>query len=84
MNSRFLISGGRSGSFTTRSLWGGEPLKAWNDLWRPELRNRILLVDGAREVIEVGLNSLGYSLNDTDDTHLQEAKMTSARRDAPA
>ena len=33
-------------------------------LWDPELRNEILMVDGAREVMGIGLNSLYYSLND--------------------
>ncbi|RDW16622.1 ABC transporter substrate-binding protein [Oceanobacillus chungangensis] len=48
--------------------------KSWEDLWHPELKNDILLVDGAREVIGMGLNSLGYSLNDTNKDHLQEAQ----------
>lgn len=38
------------------------------------MKNQILLVDGAREVIGMGLNSLGYSLNDTNKDHLLEAK----------
>ncbi|MCU6712231.1 ABC transporter substrate-binding protein [Paenibacillus sp. J5C_2022] len=46
---------------------------SWNDLWDASLRNDILLLDGAREVMGMGLNSLGYSLNDTDEAHLQEA-----------
>lgn len=49
-------------------------ITAWNDLWKPEFRNEILMIDGAREVIGMGLNSLGYSLNDTNEAHLQEAK----------
>jgi spermidine/putrescine transport system substrate-binding protein len=52
----------------------GRKLTSWNDLWDERLRNQILLVDGAREVIGMGLNSLGYSLNDTNEEHLQEAK----------
>ena len=47
---------------------------SWDDLWAPDLRNQILLVDGAREVIGFGLNSLNYSLNDRNKAHLQEAK----------
>lgn len=47
--------------------------KSWDDLWDPSLKNQILLVDGAREVIGMGLNSLHYSLNDTNEEHLQEA-----------
>lgn len=54
-------------------LKGKEP-DSWNDLWSEAYRNEILLVDGAREVIGFGLNSLGYSLNDTNKAHLQEAK----------
>ncbi|WP_027094613.1 ABC transporter substrate-binding protein [Cohnella thermotolerans] len=51
----------------------GKTFESWEDLWSPDLRNQILLVDGAREVIGMGLNSLGYSLNDTNEEHLQEA-----------
>lgn len=47
---------------------------SWNDLWDERLRNEILLMDSAREVIGMGLNSLCYSLNDTDVDHLLEAK----------
>ncbi|MEW4372173.1 ABC transporter substrate-binding protein [Paenibacillus kandeliae] len=46
---------------------------SWNDLWDPSLRNNVLLTDGAREVIGMSLNSLGYSLNDTNEQHLQQA-----------
>lgn len=55
------------------SMLGGKKITSWNDLWDQDLRNQILLVDGAREVIGMGLNSLGYSLNDTNDAHLQQA-----------
>lgn len=52
----------------------GKKITSWNDLWDENLRNEILLVDGAREVMGMGLNSLGYSLNDVNKAHLQEAK----------
>jgi spermidine/putrescine transport system substrate-binding protein len=55
-------------------MLGGKKITSWNDLWDKDLRNQILLVDGAREVIGMGLNSLHYSLNDTNKKHLQEAK----------
>lgn len=54
-------------------LAGDLTFDSWDDLWDESLRNKVLLLDGAREVIGMGLNSLGYSLNDTDDAHLQEA-----------
>ncbi|WP_059172357.1 PotD/PotF family extracellular solute-binding protein [Bacillus sp. FJAT-27445] len=52
----------------------GKEITGWNDLWDPDFKNEILLVDGAREVIGMGLNSLGYSLNDTNKKHLRQAK----------
>ncbi|MCM3765143.1 PotD/PotF family extracellular solute-binding protein [Neobacillus niacini] len=52
----------------------GKKITSWNDLWDPAFKNEILLIDGAREVMGMGLNSLGYSLNDTNKKHLQEAK----------
>ena len=45
----------------------------WADLWRPEYKNDIMMYDGAREVMGIGLNSLGYSLNSKDPQQLQES-----------
>jgi len=45
----------------------------WNDLWRPEYKNSIMMIDGAREVMGLGLNSDGHSLNSKDADQLQEA-----------
>ena len=55
-------------------LLGEKKITGWNDLWDPELSNEILMVDGAREVMGIGLNSLYYSLNDRNINHLREAK----------
>ncbi|MGX1901257.1 spermidine/putrescine transport system substrate-binding protein [Thermolongibacillus altinsuensis] len=55
-------------------MLGGKKITSWNDLWDPNLKNQILLVDGAREIMGMALNSLHYSLNDTNKAHLQEAK----------
>lgn len=38
----------------------------WSDLWRPELRGRISLLDQPREVIGLTLKKLGFSYNTTD------------------
>ena len=37
-------------------------------------QNDILLVDGAREIIGMGLNKLGYSLNDKNPTHIHQGR----------
>lgn len=47
--------------------------ETWEHLWDPALKDKVFLVDGAREVMGMGLNSLGYSLNSRDDAELREA-----------
>jgi len=54
-------------------LVGDLTFSSWDELWDETLKNNVFLLDGAREVIGMGLNSLGYSLNDTNEEHLQEA-----------
>lgn len=56
------------------SLLDGQTFESWDDLWDPSLKQKIILVDSAREVIGFALNSLGYSLNSTDLNELQQAK----------
>ena len=48
-------------------------LTSWEDLWDPSLKGKVFLVDGAREVMGMGLNSLGESLNAKDDALLRQA-----------
>lgn len=54
-------------------LLEGQTFESWEDLWDPSLRQEVVLVDSAREVIGMGLNTLGYSLNSTNEGELQEA-----------
>ncbi|MBY6053420.1 ABC transporter substrate-binding protein [Cytobacillus firmus] len=65
---------GTVGILYNTDILGDKEITSWNDLWEPELKNQILLIDGAREVMGMGLNSLHYSLNDKDKDHLIEAK----------
>lgn len=55
------------------TLLEGQTFESWDDLWDPTLGQEVILVDSAREVIGLGLNSLGYSLNSTDMAELREA-----------
>lgn len=48
--------------------------ESWTDLWDPSLENNVLLVDGAREVLGMSLQTLGYSLNSTDPRELSLAQ----------
>lgn len=49
-------------------------IKHWDDLWSTKLRDQLMLIDGAREVIGLSLNSMGESLNSTDSKKLVAAK----------
>lgn len=51
--------------------WGWTP-QDWSDLWRPELRGKISLLDSPREVIGLTLKRLGYSYNESDLTAIAE------------
>lgn len=55
------------------TLLEGQTFESWDDLWDPSLKQRVILVDSARETIGMGLNSLGYSLNSTDLGELRKA-----------
>ncbi|HHK5584506.1 TPA: PotD/PotF family extracellular solute-binding protein [Streptococcus mutans] len=46
----------------------------WNDLWNKAYTNKIMLVDGAREVLGFSLNSLTYSLNTKNRAELERAE----------
>jgi putative spermidine/putrescine transport system substrate-binding protein len=48
--------------------------KDWSDLWRPELRDRISVVDQPREVIGLTLKKLGRSYNTTNLSQVQDLK----------
>ncbi|MGX8176398.1 ABC transporter substrate-binding protein [Exiguobacterium artemiae] len=65
---------GTVGIVYNQKLIGDKKPTSWKDLWDPSLKNQILLADGAREVMGMSLNSLGYSLNETDEPKLQAAK----------
>lgn len=47
----------------------------WDDLWDSErLKNDILLVDGAREMLGIALQSQGFSVNETNEVRLKLAE----------
>lgn len=49
-------------------------ITTWADLWNPEYNDRLMLIDGAREILGLTLQSLGYSLNTRDLDELAEAE----------
>lgn len=46
---------------------------SWNDLWRPEFKGKILLIDDMRDLFHIGLKTLAYQGSDTNLDHLKAA-----------
>jgi spermidine/putrescine-binding protein len=48
--------------------------QSWADLWKPEYAGRMIFLDDSRAVIGLALLTLGYDVNTTDPTQLEEAR----------
>jgi len=48
-------------------------LKRWADLWKPELKRQLLLIDDVREVFMMALRVLGYSGNTRNEAEIEAA-----------
>lgn len=49
-------------------------IKGYKDLWKPEFKNSLTVLDDERVIIGMTLKMLGYSLNETSPVALQKAK----------
>ncbi|PIE69838.1 MAG: spermidine/putrescine ABC transporter substrate-binding protein PotD [Deltaproteobacteria bacterium] len=56
----------------TRAL-KGVSVTSYADLWKPELKGRLILPNDLREVLGIGLKVMGFSINETDPAHLEKA-----------
>ncbi len=52
------------------------PITSWDQLFRPasELHGKICLVEDGRDLISMGLKSLGYSANSTNEIHIKKVE----------
>lgn len=53
---------------------GSEAPRKWSDLLDPKWKRHMVVLDDTREVIMIGLQANGYSRNDTNPQHLQQAQ----------
>ncbi len=51
-----------------------KPIAKYADLWDPDFKNGLVVLDDEREIIGMALLTLGYSKNSTDPRELKEAK----------
>lgn len=50
------------------------PIKGYEDLWNPELKNSLVVLDDQRAIIGAALKTLGHSMNEKDEKVLEQAK----------
>lgn len=48
-------------------------VQAWSDLWRPQYRDQLLMLDDPREIFAVALLTMGYSVNERNPKHIAQA-----------
>lgn len=53
---------------------GAKSITTYSDLWQPELRGKVVVVDWSVEIMGVALKSLGYEYNETDPAKVAEAR----------
>jgi spermidine/putrescine transport system substrate-binding protein len=51
----------------------GKQLHTWTDFWDSTYKNQLLLLNDNREVFSIALMQLGYSINDTNKQHIEQA-----------
>ena len=64
---------GTTGIIVNDRYYDPNKIKQWNDFWKPEFKNQLLIMDDSREVFAIALHTLGYSVNDTNPKHIREA-----------
>ena len=50
-----------------------EPITSWSAMFDPQYAGQVLMINSSRDAIGAALLSLGYSLNTTDESQLEEA-----------
>ncbi|CSB31735.1 spermidine/putrescine ABC transporter substrate-binding protein [Vibrio cholerae] len=62
-----------TGLAVNTDMYDPNDFQSWGDLWKPELKGQLMLMDDTREVFHIALRKLGYSGNSTDDKQIDEA-----------
>ena len=48
-------------------------INSWENFWETQYKDQLLILDDTREIFSVALMTLGFSVNDTNSVHLNEA-----------
>lgn len=64
---------GTTGIVVNKNYISPSTVTRWQDFWNPRFKNQLLLFDDMREVFAIALLKLGYSINETNLQHINEA-----------
>jgi spermidine/putrescine transport system substrate-binding protein len=64
---------GATGIVVNDQYFNPNDFTTWSDLWKPDYRGQLLILDDMREVFSIALIKLGYSVNDSDPKHIEQA-----------
>lgn len=64
---------GITGVFMNKNYFRQEKVNSWSDLLKKDFTNQLMILDDPREAFSMALLMLGYSINDTDPLHINQA-----------
>ncbi len=64
---------GSTGIGINRQYFQPGSITKWSDLWKPKFKNQLTMLDDMREVFDIALITLGYSVNDQNPEHIKQA-----------
>ncbi len=64
---------GVTGLFVSTSEYPAHSISRWSDMWDKKYKDQLMLLDDSREVFGMALISLGYSINDSNPDHINQA-----------
>jgi spermidine/putrescine transport system substrate-binding protein len=64
---------GSSGITINTDYFKPHSVTSWEELWNPKYKNQLMMLSDPREVFAIALFTLGYSVNDTNPKHIEEA-----------
>lgn len=64
---------GITGIFMNNGYFPPTEIKQWSDLFNKKYFNQLMILDDPREAFSMALLMLGYSINDTNPTHIKQA-----------
>jgi spermidine/putrescine transport system substrate-binding protein len=65
-------SWGVTGMFINRARYPHQRLKKWIDLWQPDFRNEVLLINDVREVFAIASFALGNPVDEADPPDIEQ------------